>query len=225
MAKKKLLWGGGAKAILALQLFNLKNVIIFDPFIKKLKFKTNFPFFNKFSDLENIIKQCSEFHVCIGNDGGKIRSIIAKKLVMRKMKPISLIHKTSIIHKSVKMGKMLMIMPGVVINPNVQINDYCVINTSAVIEHDCILEPCIDIMGSASIAGGCLIKKNSTIGNNATIFPDLTIGENCFIGSGSVVRHSTKKNEIVVGNPAKFLKKNNQKDPKTEITIKNLKNI
>ena len=56
MKKKILLWGGGAKAMLALELFNLKNVIIFDPYLKKLEIKNKIPFYNKYSDLKNIIK-------------------------------------------------------------------------------------------------------------------------------------------------------------------------
>ena len=80
MRKKILLWGGGAKAMLAIELFNLKNIVIFDPYIKKLQIKNKIKFFNKFSDLKNVIKMCSQFHVCIGNDNGKIRSLIANKL-------------------------------------------------------------------------------------------------------------------------------------------------
>ena len=222
MSKKILLWGGGAKAMLALELFNLKNVIIFDPFIKKLKIKTKSKFFNKYYNLNNIIKQCSKFHICIGGMNGQIRSLIAKKLISKKLSPISLIHKDSLIHKSVSIGKMVMIMPNVVINPFVKIGDYSVINTSAVVEHDCILGSGIDIMGSASIAGNCNIKNNATVGTNATIFPNITLGENSFVGSGSVVRKNIKKNEIVVGNPAKFLKINSD-DNKFKMTVKKIK--
>ena len=39
MPKKILLWGGGAKAMLAIELFKLKNIVIFDPYIKKLKLR------------------------------------------------------------------------------------------------------------------------------------------------------------------------------------------
>ena len=44
MSKKIVLWGGGAKKMLALELFKLKNVVIFDPFIKKLQIKTKSKF-------------------------------------------------------------------------------------------------------------------------------------------------------------------------------------
>lgn len=225
MSKKILLWGGGYKAILAIKLFNLKNVIIFDPYIKKSDLTLKIPFFNKSNELKKILKLCSSFFVCIGNNNGEDRSIIAENLILNKLKPINLIHKKSLIHKSSKIGKMVMVMPGAIINPNSQINNFCIINTSAVIEHDCYLENGVEIMGSASLAGGCLIKKNATVGTNATIFPNITVNENSYVGGGSVVRKNVKKNDIVVGNPARYLKKNIRNKKKLEKTKKILENL
>lgn len=225
MSKKILLWGGGSKAMLAIKLFNLKNIIIFDPYIKKPTLDSKILFFNRFNDLNKILKLCSSFYVCIGNNNGEDRSVIAEHLIKKKLRPINLIHKKSIIHKSSKIGKMVMIMPGVVINPNSQINDFCIVNTSAVIEHDCTLENGVEIMGSASLAGGCLVRRNSTVGTNATIFPNMIINENSYVGAGSVVRKNVKKNDIVVGNPAKFLRKNTinkNKLKKTKIIFKKI---
>ena len=222
MGKKILLWGGGAKAMLAIELFNLKNIVIFDPYIKRFKIKNKIMFFNKFSDLKNVIKMCSKFHVCIGNDNGKIRSLIAEQLISKRLKPINLIHKSALIHKSVKIGKMVMIMPNVVVNPFTIVGDCSVLNTSAVIEHDCKLGTGTDIMGSASIAGNCKLMNNCTVGTNATIFPNITLGENSFVGSGSLIRKDVKKNQIVVGNPAKFLRRNND-DSKFKTTLKKIK--
>lgn len=225
MSKKTLIWGGGSKAKLAIELFNLKNVIIFDPYIKKFNSTKKVTFFNKFKDLKKVIKTCSKFFVCIGNNHGEDRKTIAEILIKNKLKPISLIHKKSIIHKSVNLGKMIMIMPGSVINPNVKIKDYVVINTSAVIEHDCILGHGVEVMGSASIAGNCIIEKNSTIGTNATIFPYILLKENSYVGAGSVIRNTVGKNNIVVGNPGKFLKKNEPSKNKIKKTISELKKI
>ena len=53
-----------------------------------------------------------------------------------------------------------------------------------------------------------VIKKGASIGANATILGGITIGENSLIGAGSVVTKEIPANEIWVGNPAKFLRKN-----------------
>jgi acetyltransferase-like isoleucine patch superfamily enzyme len=51
------------------------------------------------------------------------------------------------------------------------------------------------------------VKKGASIGSNATILCGITIGENSLIGAGSVVVNDVPKNSIVVGNPARVIKK------------------
>jgi len=52
-----------------------------------------------------------------------------------------------------------------------------------------------------------IIKKGAKIGSNATLLP-VVIGENAIVGAGSVVTKDVPKNSVVVGNPAKVIKKN-----------------
>jgi acetyltransferase-like isoleucine patch superfamily enzyme len=66
-------------------------------------------------------------------------------------------------------------------------------------------------MTGASVAGRVNVGDFVTIGTNATILPDIKIGSGSYIGAGSVVIKSVKKNTIVVGNPAKKIKSNKQK--------------
>jgi UDP-2-acetamido-3-amino-2,3-dideoxy-glucuronate N-acetyltransferase len=51
------------------------------------------------------------------------------------------------------------------------------------------------------------IKKGASIGSGATILCGITIGENTLVGAGSVVVKDVPANSIVVGNPAKIIKK------------------
>jgi acetyltransferase-like isoleucine patch superfamily enzyme len=51
------------------------------------------------------------------------------------------------------------------------------------------------------------VKKGASIGSNATIVCGITIGENALIGAGAVVVNDVPANSIVVGNPAKEIKK------------------
>jgi len=55
-----------------------------------------------------------------------------------------------------------------------------------------------------------IIKKGASIGANATILGGITIGENSIVGAGSVVTKNVPDNVIVVGNPAKIIKKLNE---------------
>ena len=52
-----------------------------------------------------------------------------------------------------------------------------------------------------------IVKAGATIGANATILPGLTIGENAMIGAGSVVTRDVPDGVVVVGNPARIVRK------------------
>jgi UDP-2-acetamido-3-amino-2,3-dideoxy-glucuronate N-acetyltransferase len=52
-----------------------------------------------------------------------------------------------------------------------------------------------------------LVERNASIGSNATILCGVTIGEGAIVGAGSVVTKDVPPFTIVVGNPAKVLRK------------------
>lgn len=60
-----------------------------------------------------------------------------------------------------------------------------------------------------------LIQKNVWIGANATILKGVTIGENSIVGIGSVVTKDVPPNCIVAGNPAKIVKTEIDKTPRS----------
>lgn len=51
------------------------------------------------------------------------------------------------------------------------------------------------------------VQSGASIGSNATILCGITIGENSIVGAGSVVTKDVPANTIVVGNPARILRK------------------
>ena len=52
-----------------------------------------------------------------------------------------------------------------------------------------------------------LVKKGVSIGSSATILGGVTIGENSLVGAGSVVTKNVPPNVVVIGNPARIIKK------------------
>ena len=55
------------------------------------------------------------------------------------------------------------------------------------------------------------IKKGASIGSSATIMCGITIGKNAIVGAGCVVTKDVPDNTVVAGNPARILKKRDEK--------------
>jgi acetyltransferase-like isoleucine patch superfamily enzyme len=89
-----------------------------------------------------------------------------------------------------------------------KIGKYCILNSNSCVDHESNIGEGVHIMGSAYVAGRVIVGDYATIGANATILPDIKIGKSAIIGAGAVVTKNVKQNEVVVGNPARFLKKN-----------------
>src|SRR4030067_455494 len=52
-----------------------------------------------------------------------------------------------------------------------------------------------------------LEKKEASVGTGVTVLSNVTIGENAIVGAGSVVTKDVPPNSIVVGNPARIIRK------------------
>ncbi|MDC0498884.1 N-acetyltransferase, partial [Alphaproteobacteria bacterium] len=55
-----------------------------------------------------------------------------------------------------------------------------------------------------------IVRSGCTIGANSTIICGITLGKNSFVGAGSVVTKNVLDEALVLGNPAKFIKKINK---------------
>ncbi len=62
-------------------------------------------------------------------------------------------------------------------------------------------EKCTDFVGGATVEDG------AAIGGNATILPGVRIGARALVGAGSVVTHDVEAGVVVVGNPARPVKR------------------
>lgn len=86
-----------------------------------------------------------------------------------------------------------------------------VINDSSVIGENCVLRHCTTI-GNKEISTGVfsqcpIIGNNVDIGSNVVLIGPITIGNNVKIGAGSVVVKDVPSDCVVVGNPARIIKR------------------
>ena len=78
-------------------------------------------------DLAKFIQRSNFFLTCIGNEFGKARYIISKKLE-KKLSPISIISKKSYVSNMKNIGKGAQLFPGSILNENSYIGDLSLIH-------------------------------------------------------------------------------------------------
>ena len=115
----------------------------------------------------------------------------------------------------VSIGTLSVIEHHVNIGNNVRIHSQVFVPEYSTLENDCWIGPNVVLtnarypkhVSAKHELKGPLIGSNAKIGANATILPGVAIGKNSLIGAGCVVTKHVAPDTIVVGNPAKPLRK------------------
>lgn len=144
----------------------------------------------------------------IGNDKNfwKKEKIIAQT----KLSPnrfITLIHPTASVSRSATLGRGSMILQNVTIASNVKIGNHVMVMPNSVISHDVKIGDYTTITGGVCISGKVTVGKSVYFGTNSSIIGYISIGPYSLIGMGSVVLTTVLANSVMIGNPAKFLRK------------------
>jgi acetyltransferase EpsM len=216
MVKNLLFWGGKYKAAIIYDMIKKNNILlkksnlrvkfIFDPNLKSPKFNTNAKFSNNKKDLEEFIKKSHYFITCIGNELGMARYLISRELEKKGLRPLSIVSKDAKIYSSF-VGIGVQLFPNSIIQNNAKVGNFSILNTGSILEHDTEIGNGVHLMPGCVIGGNAIIKDYVTIGMNATILPGVVVEQGSYIGAGAVVTKNVEKNNVVTGNPARYLKK------------------
>lgn len=116
------------------------------------------------------------------------------------------IHPLATICKSTEMGFGNVIQAGCVFSSNAKLGNHNTFNSTCLFGHD------TTIGNHNFFAAHTLIGSNTKLGDyvfmglNSAVNNQIQIGDNVMIGMGSNVIKSVEPNQVVLGNPAKFIK-------------------
>ena len=101
----------------------------------------------------------------------------------------AVIHQNVTITSKARLGNNVLVLPNAVISHGNNIGDFTIINAG------------VCLGGDVSVGRCCYLGARSAVRQ------EIEIGDNSLLGMGSVVIEDVPKNTVVVGNPAKFLRK------------------
>lgn len=119
------------------------------------------------------------------------------------------IHPSAIISEYASLGVGTVVMQGAVIQSSVSIGKHCIINTAASVDHDCKIDDYVHISPNATLCGAVSVGEGSQVGAGAVVIPGVKIGKWSLVAAGAVVMRDVPDNVLVLGNPARVVKRIN----------------
>jgi sugar O-acyltransferase (sialic acid O-acetyltransferase NeuD family) len=118
----------------------------------------------------------------------------------------TIIHPRASVSRMAVVGQGTVVFQNVTITSNATIGKHVYVLPNSVISHDDVIGNFTCIAGSVCISGNVHVGQGCYIGAKAAIRDGIVIGDHCLIGMGSVVLKDIPENNVVVGNPARFLR-------------------
>jgi sugar O-acyltransferase (sialic acid O-acetyltransferase NeuD family) len=120
---------------------------------------------------------------------------------------VAAVHPRATIAPSAEVGDGPTIMAGAIVNAAARLGDNVIVNTGAIVEHDCVVASHVHIATGARLASTVTIGEGAHVGIGAAVRQGIRIGRNAIVGAGAVVVDDVAAGAVVVGVPARPLRR------------------
>jgi sugar O-acyltransferase (sialic acid O-acetyltransferase NeuD family) len=158
-----------------------------------------------FHDVTSLFGKTIEF--CIANGEPWARRKLRNKLETNGYRLAQVSDQSAIISQFSTLSPGVTISEQVVISPNSSISRNVSINKQAIIGHDVEIGEDVAISSQVNIGGGSTIGPRTFVGMGSKIREKTKIGSDCVIGMGSIVMSDVPDGVLVIGNPARVIRK------------------
>lgn len=145
--------------------------------------------------------------VAIGGARGRDRLALQLLLARNGLRLDPLLHPRAFVAADVALGEGSQVLALALIAAGAQIGTACIINHKASVDHECLIGDGVHVAPGATLCGSVTIDNHVMIGAGAVVLPRLHIGRDSIIGAGAVVTRNVPDNVVVIGNPAKILRR------------------
>lgn len=134
------------------------------------------------------------------------RAIIAKTGIATA-RFLTVVHPAANVSSTARLGRGVAVLPHVTIGSYACIGDHVVVLPNSVISHDAQIGSYSCIAGGVCICGKVQVGEACYLGAGSCVIEGATIGAQSLVGIGAVVIRDVAPNSVVVGNPARFLRR------------------
>lgn len=146
-----------------------------------------------------------DFIVAFGDNELRVRT--ASELLQSGFRLATAIHPNAVCAADASIGEGSVIASGAVIGPSTKVGQNAIVNTQASLDHDCTVMDGAHIGPGAVITGCVEIGRCAWVGAGAVVSDHKRIGRNSIVGAGAVVLQDVAEEVVVVGVPARVLRK------------------
>jgi len=144
------------------------------------------------------------------------RQAVCRNFLNAGLKPVSIISRQSIVMGPADIAEGAIICGFCTVTTNIRIGQFFHANIYSYVEHDTVIGDYVTFAPRVNCNGNVVIKDLAYIGASAVIrqgnyAAPTVIGRGAVVGMGAVVLRSVADGEIVVGNPARPIRKTSQR--------------
>jgi sugar O-acyltransferase (sialic acid O-acetyltransferase NeuD family) len=146
------------------------------------------------------------------NGVGSSRSFVHKEKITSQAgcppeRFMTVVHPTASVSPTAALGLGTVVLQNAVVCSNARVGSHVVVLPCAVVSHDDVIGDYTCIATGVCISGNVQVGQSCYLGCNSAIIENVRVGKNCLVGMGSVVTRDVEENSVVVGNPARFLRR------------------
>jgi len=119
----------------------------------------------------------------------------------------TLIHPSAQVSPRCNVGPGAIIYPLVTIAANVTVGEHVIVLANSVINHDCRVGDYTILTSGVCLSGRVTVGAACYLGTGSSVIQDAVIGERSLVGMGSVVIRDIERESVVVGAPARVLRR------------------
>ncbi len=119
----------------------------------------------------------------------------------------TLVHPTARVSRTAKLGPGTILNAGVIVAAYTELGAHVIVNRAATIGHHTRVVDFVTVGPGVNLAGNCYVGEAVYIGIGATVIDHVNIGPHSVVGAGAVVTEDVPERVLVVGVPAKVVKR------------------